>query len=829
MAGARALVSALAIAVAVLGLHVAQAPSVQAVEPLVCIDTELEDAPEPVTVGADGSLFTLADEAGVVKVLDTTTNSFIDQFDTGATRVDLLEATEGDGPYVFAASLTDKKVWRIDTSQAPTPSQGVVVTSGINTPTDIVSAGNGSTVFALQGNDAPYRFDADTESVTDNRLSWLIDGGGLREPLPELYDLAFNPDAGDNGTLYAVGAAGSDMNLYVIDPVGLEYPVPANIKKVGNADLNGSGALVEVGPDGTIYVALKNQRRLTRVSADDPSTITESWGEDVTVTSIFNFGISTTGVLYLSSTSTFGEISQVIDNDPSAASVDNDWGNAAGCPGGPGTPRAYGVAIDQSGNVWTVAEDGDSDKVVNFGVGAPSQPLSVTASLDGTSVDLEWAAPASSGVSAITGYSIQSSDDGGVTWNTEVADSGSTTRSAIIDDLAVGEEYVFRVAAINGTGTSPWSTDSASVTILATTPAAPTDLSATALDQGASVSFTPGSDRGSAITDYEYQLDSGDWEPAGTTSSPVVIDGLTNGTTYSVKIRGVNDNGDGDASAAVDVTPVSSSDPPGAPASLEALPGGSTLDLSWEAPNPGGAPISDYEYKTDSDPWLSLGTTNSTVTITTDSAGVNLDPASAYSVQIRAVNANGPGDPSASVTQTPGVPLAPQNPSSAWSADSLALSWSAATANGDPVTEYQIVVSQLSQRSGFRMLRSGPGTYTTTSTSFAVTGLRPVSTYTVTLSARNGRGWGLPTSFTVEGTGQVEEDSQTPPSIIQQIGLPPTGTCEDVMDGMFGTQTYVRGGWGRSWAMWMNGGLGGAVCTRMLVYSHAQGRWVLAE
>ena len=37
----------------------------------------------------------------------------------------------------------------------------------------------------------------------------------------------------------------------------------------------------------------------------------------------------------------------------------------------------------------------------------------------------------------------------------------------------------------------------------------------------------------------------------------------------------------------------------------------------------------------------------------------------------------------------------------------------------------------------------------------------------------------------------------------------------------------TSGGWGESWAQWMNGGTGGAVCTRTLVYSTAQSRWVV--
>lgn len=362
-----------------------------------------------------------------------------------------------------------------------------------------------------------------------------------------------------------------------------------------------------------------------------------------------------------------------------------------------------------------------------------------------------------------------------------------------------------------------------------TTPAAPTGLSATAQDQGASITFTPGSDRGSAIIDYEYQLDGGSWQSAGTTTSPVSITGLTNGTTYSVKLRAVNGNGDGAVSSAVNVTPVSSLDPPGMPADLEVLPGGTTLSLSWEAPSPGGAPITDYEYQTDSDGWLSLNTTGTSATISTDSAGTNLDPATEYAVQIRAKNVNGDGTATASVSQVPGVPLAPQSPSSGWNDGNLALSWSAATANGDPVTEYRIVVSQLSQRVGFRMMRSGPGTYTTTSTSYTVTGLRPASSYTITLSARNGRGWGVPTSFSVAGTGEVANERQTPVPIIQQVGLPNSGSCVDVVDGMFGTQILIQGGWGRSWAWWVGNGLGGPVCTRTLVYSNALGRWGLAE
>jgi hypothetical protein len=88
-------------------------------------------------------------------------------------------------------------------------------------------------------------------------------------------------------------------------------------------------------------------------------------------------------------------------------------------------------------------------------------------------------------------------------------------------------------------------------------PGAPTSLTASAGGGQLAISFTAGSNGGSSITNYQYQLDGGSWvsfSPA-VTSSPTVITGLTNGTEYSVKLRAVNARGNGTASAAVTGTP----------------------------------------------------------------------------------------------------------------------------------------------------------------------------------------------------------------------------------------------------------------------------------
>jgi len=90
-------------------------------------------------------------------------------------------------------------------------------------------------------------------------------------------------------------------------------------------------------------------------------------------------------------------------------------------------------------------------------------------------------------------------------------------------------------------------------------PLAPTITGITAGDGTLSAAFTaPSSDGGAAITNYKYSTDGGSTftavSPASTTS-PLAISGLTNGTTYQVKILAVNSAGDGTPSTAVAGTP----------------------------------------------------------------------------------------------------------------------------------------------------------------------------------------------------------------------------------------------------------------------------------
>jgi len=129
-------------------------------------------------------------------------------------------------------------------------------------------------------------------------------------------------------------------------------------------------------------------------------------------------------------------------------------------------------------------------------------------------------------------------------WNYAVT-SGTTTSNA----QALGVSDIEIVAA-GGGGTAP---------------GAPTITGITPGDGSLSVAFTPpASDGGAAISNYQYSTDGityVDRSPAST-NSPLLIGGLTNGTTYSVTLKAVNNVGAGTASASTNATPAVPAQPP---------------------------------------------------------------------------------------------------------------------------------------------------------------------------------------------------------------------------------------------------------------------------
>ena len=203
-------------------------------------------------------------------------------------------------------------------------------------------------------------------------------------------------------------------------------------------------------------------------------------------------------------------------------------------------------------------------------------------------------------------------------------------------------------------------------TIGAQGPSGPTIGTITASDGSLSVAYTgSASNGGAAISNYDYSIDDGvTWvtpSPAATTS-PLVISGLTNWTTYPVKIRARNSTGGGTASSAVSGTPEGVPTTPGAPTISAITAGDSQLSVAFTAPTSnGGASITNYDYSTDNGGnWVtpSPPSTSSPLVIT------GLTNSTSYQVKIRARNSVGAGTASGAVSGTPSAAPAPPSSNS---------------------------------------------------------------------------------------------------------------------------------------------------------------------
>lgn len=193
--------------------------------------------------------------------------------------------------------------------------------------------------------------------------------------------------------------------------------------------------------------------------------------------------------------------------------------------------------------------------------GAPGAPTALSATpLSTTSVSISFTTGTINGASP-TNYKYAYSSNGGSTY-TEFAslDPADALSPIVVSGLTGSTAYLIKLRAVSDFGDS---VDSSAVSVTTlTAPSAPTSLSATGYLQASRITFTPGADGGSALTNYEYALSTnsgatyGSWtalSPADTTS-PIDITGLANNTTYYIKLRAVSTAGAGAESSAVTIT-----------------------------------------------------------------------------------------------------------------------------------------------------------------------------------------------------------------------------------------------------------------------------------
>ena len=253
--------------------------------------------------------------------------------------------------------------------------------------------------------------------------------------------------------------------------------------------------------------------------------------------------------------------------------------------------------------------------------------------------------PGSDGGSPITGFTVTCSS----TFQPTRTVTGTVSPITVLA-LANNSPYLCSVTATNAIGTGQASA-AVNVTPLPSVPGAPAITSVTPGDGQATIGFNPPTnDGGATVTNYVATCGSA---TAGGPTSPIIVSGLSNGTTYSCTVAAVNSAGTGAQSSAVIVTPIAAASVPGTPTITSAVPGNAQATISFTTPADGGSAITSYR----------VNCTPGGVVVTGNAPQITvsgLANGTAYSCTVTAINAVGPGTASAPANVTPRtVPGAP--------------------------------------------------------------------------------------------------------------------------------------------------------------------------
>ena len=312
--------------------------------------------------------------------------------------------------------------------------------------------------------------------------------------------------------------------------------------------------------------------------------------------------------------------------------------------------------------------------VTNVSGEAPGKPDAPNVSAaSASSLSVTWSAPANAGP-AITDYDVQYREGTSGSWS-DGGHAGAAT-TATLSGLSENTSYQVQVQATNDEGTGSWS-DSGTGTTDAN--AAPTFSSSATFDAAenqtaAGTVVAADSDTGDDITGYaitggadqalfEIGATSGaltfktapnfeDAEDQGTDNTYVVTVQATSGTDSRVKT----------ATQAITVTVTNvSGEAPGKPDAPNVSAASVTsLTVSWSAPDNAGPAITDYDYRHRTTSPVGNWTEVTDTTSTALSATIgSLAETTSYDVQVRATNAEGTGDWSASGTGSTASNAAP--------------------------------------------------------------------------------------------------------------------------------------------------------------------------
>ncbi|TDE89965.1 fibronectin type III domain-containing protein [Occultella glacieicola] len=455
-----------------------------------------------------------------------------------------------DPEYVGAASLT------FEVTDAPDINADGILTSVLTLDITVTSDEN-----------KPPRVRAGSLSA---------EAGGESESL-DLSRLADDPD-GDPGLLeYEIADEVPGFDVEITDDVILTVSAHEDTAKGTAEDLiiNVTDGESDPVPLTVTLTATGSTRELIVANNDDAGDIHQ--GESTTVDVLANdsnpFPDSERTILS----------AQIVQGSGTAA-VSGDQVTITPAPEYNGRLLASYTVVDVTGDPDRVVEAQISAAVL----GRPDPPYVPLVGSEGNrEVVLSWTAPNDNGA-PITGYTVSG---GGVSQQ-------CATTTCTIGGLTNGNVYSFTVTATNEVGESDPSPASREA-IPDVKPQAPAPPTLEFGDGELAVNWTPPVNEGTPITSYDVQISpaTGGTSQQSVTGTSMTWTGLTNGQTYTFRVRAINDAPEpGDWSGwSQGEYP---SGPPLQPAAPQANrvddPDGRRLTVSWSPPNNNGDAISAY-------------------------------------------------------------------------------------------------------------------------------------------------------------------------------------------------------------------------------------------
>ena len=417
--------------------------------------------------------------------------------------------------------------------------------------------------------------------------------------------------------------------------------------------------------------------------------------------------------------------------------------------------------------------------------GAPDAPTGLAATANeaapgaaSTQIDLAWTGPVDEGASAIAGYLIEVSEDGGSTFTTLVPNHDKMENGAIETAYAhtgLGSEITrhYRVRASNGQGTGLPSNVAHATTADIVAPE-PQSASVPAAGASLTIVFDEALDGASGRTPKP-----GDFKVfAG--SMPIAIAGIAvDGAGQRVSLNGLvptlkrdqtvtvgytdptagddtaaaQDEAGNDAASFEEFAVVNGSDQaptaPARPTGLRATAGGDTrIDLSWDAPaDNGGRAITGYRIERSADGmtgWQELVEDTGT-TVRTHPDTENLDRDTTRHYRVSAINAigTGPVSDSAMATTTTDGPGPPTGLTATAAGDTIRLTWTEPGDVGASAIAGYRVERSADGMTGWQDLVANTGS---AATAYDDTGLPHGTTRHYRVSAINGHTTGGPSN-----------------------------------------------------------------------------------